>query len=161
MSSLVLFSINDKIKYKETIQLSKQLISYCLNKNLGVIFNFFGYSESLINQLHPNLYFCVSDDFVQLNSEFLSTSEIVHFKSIEGEKAFYEKFHFLDEVLNILIDFGLKEVNLIISCDECENIDNFLKIKKDSKSIVEILYESILSEKDKHAYGFPNVMIVL
>ncbi len=57
MSTLLVYSIKDDINYEQSASLSKKLVSYCLDKNLGVIFNFLGYSEDLISQLDSNLYF--------------------------------------------------------------------------------------------------------
>ena len=57
MSSLVMFSIQDEIDYSNEVKLSELLVNYCLLNNKGVIFNFLGYSEDFIRELHPNFYF--------------------------------------------------------------------------------------------------------
>lgn len=88
MSSILVFSIRDKIEYENSVKISKKLISYCLSKNLGIIFNFLGYDENLIRSLQSTFYFSISDDFLQLNSEFLTTSDIMGIENEKGKKFF-------------------------------------------------------------------------
>jgi len=156
-----MFSIkDDKIKYNDLVKISKQLISFCLNKNLGVIFNFLGYDEELINKLESNFYFSISDDFFQLNSEYLNTSDIEVVESDEGKQTFYKKFSFFDEIYNILIESGINNISLLISCGGSSvELNNFKFKRKKEKSLVEILYETIIEEKDEYAYGFPEIII--
>ena len=83
--------------------ISNKIISFCLDKNIGAIFNFLGYGESLIHEANPTLYFSISDDFLQLNSEYLTTSEIENIECEKGKKEFYDNFSLLDEIYNVLI----------------------------------------------------------
>ena len=92
MSNLVAFIIKDDLNYKTMDTLSRKIIKYCLNKKFGVLFNFLGYSQELINSLNPKLYFSLSDDFIQLNSEFLTTSNIEDIDSNHGKKLFLKQF---------------------------------------------------------------------
>ena len=64
MSNLVLFTINDRLSYDQTLSLSNGLVELCLEKQKGVIFNFLGYEEDFIKKLDANFYFSISDDFV-------------------------------------------------------------------------------------------------
>ena len=86
-------------------------------KNLGVIFNFLGYGENLIRELNPNFYFSISDDFFQLNSEYLNTTLIKEIDNGKGKKEFCKKFSFFDDISNIVNSFYIKNVSLLISCD--------------------------------------------
>ena len=47
-------------------------------------------------------YFSVSDDFFELNSEFLTTSDIEKIETRDGEKLFRRKFAVLDRMRTIL-----------------------------------------------------------
>lgn len=62
MSNLVALIIKDDLDYKAMDTLSRKIIKYCLNKKFGVLFNFLGYSQELINSLNPKFYFSLSDD---------------------------------------------------------------------------------------------------
>lgn len=162
MSALVAFVIKDDIKYEKLVELSKDLISYSLKNNIGVIFNFLGYAEELMRSLNAGLYFSVSDDFLQLNSEFLTVSEINDLESEQGKHYFYEKFTFLDNIYKRLIEFGCKKIEFIISCNgnpECIT-DEFLIKDKGGKAIVEILYDALIEVKDKFAYSFPELYLI-
>lgn len=160
MSTLLVYSIKDNINYEELVNLSKKLVYYCLDKNLGVIFNFLGYSEDLINQLDSNLYFTISDDFLQLNCEYITTSRIENIEKEEGKWTFLSEFSVLDDIYNMLIAFGLKNISLLISCDgSVTTLEEFKVKKKGSLTITEILYKSIIEEKDMYAYDLPNIII--
>lgn len=75
-------------------------------------------------------------------------------------KNFFDKFSFLDEIYDMLINFGIKKISLMISCDgSVDKIDDFEIQNKNGRAIVEILYECIMNTKEKYAYDFPNVII--
>ncbi len=160
MSKLVVFLIKDKADYEKSVILSKKIISYCLSKNLGVTFNFLGYSQELIHQLNPTLYFSISDDFLQLNSEYLNTSKIVHIEEDIGKKIFCDNFSFFDEIYSILVDLKFNNISLLISSDgSAEKIEDFKVINSESKPITEAIYESIINNKETYAYDFPDIIV--
>lgn len=159
MSNLVTFLIKDEINYEKSTFISNEIVSFCLRKNLGAIFNFLGYYENLIHETKPNLYFSISDDFLQLNSEYLSTSEIQQIETEKGKKEFYKKFSFLDEIYEILIKFKLKNISLIILTDGSINTISELEVVNSDKKITEITYNLIIDNPEKYGYDFPNVII--
>lgn len=160
MSKMVVFLIKDKINYEKSLLISKKIILYCLKNDLGSIFNFLGYSENLIIEANPTLYFSISDDFLQLNSEYLNTEKIECIEEEKGKREIYKNFSFLDEIYNILIDFKLGDISLILSSDgSTEKMSDFKSINSDSRKIVEIIYNSIIESKDKYAYDIPNIII--
>lgn len=160
MSNIVVFLTKDKLSYEKSLKISNRIVSFCLNKNLGAIFNFLGYSETLIQEVDPTLYFSISDDFLQLNSEYLSTSEIKDIERDNGKKEFYEKFSFFDEIYNILVEFELRNISLIISSDgSAEKISDFEIVASKSRTITEILYNTIINNYERYGYGFPTIVI--
>lgn len=158
MSKMIVFLIKDEIGYEKSVLLSKRLISYCLDKNFGVMFNFLGYSHDLINKFTPSLYFSISDDFLQLNSEFLSTSNILYINEIEGKKEFCEKFSVLDDIYNILLNYKILNIKLLIS-SESKKINDFITVNCNSQKVTEIIYDSIISNAENYAYDFPDLII--
>ena len=161
MSNLIIFSINEKPNHKKLVTLSKKLIKYCLTKDLGIIFNFLGYSHKLITQLTPSFYFSISDDFLQLNSEYLTTSNIKNIEKTSGKKFFNNKFSFLDDVYNILKNFGIKNITLLISRDDTINdIKEFKRVVKNNRPIVDILYEDIINRQHEYGYDFTDLIIL-
>ena len=161
MSNLVAFIIKDDLNYKTMDTLSRKIIKYCLNKKFGVLFNFLGYSQELINSLNPKLYFSLSDDFIQLNSEFLTTSNIEDIDSNHGKKLFLKQFAIFDDIFAILLnDFGLKRMSLLIYVDgSADNIEGYSIININSNAVAETLYESVLAMKEDFAYDFPDIVI--
>ena len=160
MSNLMIFAIKDNLKYDQSVLLSKKIISYCLNKNLGAIFNFLGYCDELIDQLGATMYFSISDDFIQLNSEYLSTSNINHIKQDSGKQKFIDKFSFLNEICDILCNFGLTKICVLISPDGgVHSIDDLKAVDKNTELLTDVLYQGILESHDKYAYDFPNMII--
>ena len=160
MSNIVVFIIKDKLSYDKSFMISNKIVSLCLNKNVGAIFNFLGYYETLIHEMDPSLYFSISDDFLQLNSEYLSTSEIENIECDNGKKEFYEKFSFLDEIYNVLVEFELRNISLIISSDgSIEKICDLEIVASKSRAITEILYNIIIDNHEKYGYDFPDIII--
>lgn len=161
MSNLVAFIIKDDLDYKAMDTLSRKIIKYCLNKRFGVMFNFLGYSQELINSLNPKFYFSLSDDFIQLNSEFLTTSNIEDIDSYHGKKLFLKHFAIFDDIFAILLnDFGLKKISLLISVDgSADNLEDYSIININSNAVAETLYKSILAMKEDFAYDFPDIVI--
>ena len=64
MSNVVLFYVKDNINYEDMNSISRKIVKYCLKKDLGVSFNFFGYCDEIVKELNPTMYFIVSDDFI-------------------------------------------------------------------------------------------------
>lgn len=160
MSKMLAFLIKEKINYETSILLSKKLVLHCLEKNYGVIFNFLGYSQKLIKEFSPSLYFSISDDFLQLNSEFLTTSYIECIEDKEGKKEFCENFSILDDIYSILQSYKIGNIKLLISTDS-EEINDFISVNCDSRKVTEIIYDAIISNADMYAYDFPNMIINL
>lgn len=162
MSNLVMFSIQDEIDYFNKVRLSELLIDYCLLNKKGVIFNFLGYSEDFISELHPHFYFSVSDDFIQLNSEFMTTCDIENIQNAKGKEKFIEKFSFLSDIFQILVDFGLLNFSLVIACDGSDDdIEDFdtKYINETTSSLTDVLYDHIINMSHYYAYEFSNVII--
>lgn len=158
MSASVVFAIFDDIDRKNKVVLTNKLIEYCISKNFGVIFNAREVNVNAIQELNPQLYFSLSDDFFSHCCDFLSTADI-DFSSENRKISFYNKYAFFDEIYNILVNFGVKRLCLMVANQEAE-LDCFNVKNKGTSSYVEILYNSILEEKDDYAYGFTIIMIV-
>ena len=77
-----------------------------------------------------------------------------------GKDNFYKSFSIFDEIYDILIDYSIKNISLLISNESNENsINEFNQIKKENKLYVEILYDLLIKENTKYGYDFPNVLI--
>lgn len=160
MSALVTFFIKDDVEYTKSCKISKAIITYCLKNNKGAIFNYLGYSETLVSSIKSNFYFSISDDFLQLNSEFLTTQNIASILSKRGRKSFNKKFAFFDDVFDILQAYGLSNISLCVTKDgSVDSIDDFLEIKKQDKRYVDLLYDDIISRSNIFAYDFTTVII--
>ena len=160
MSNTVMFYTKDNPSYKKIDIASREIIKYCLEKKLGVLFNFLGYCDDLIAEINTNFYFIVSDDFIQLNSEFLTISNIMDIDSVSGKKQFCENFYFFDDIYNLLKSFKFKNIGLIVISNNSSSLESCKKKEIQSGRIVDCLYETIIKSKDeKHVYGFSNVSI--
>jgi len=73
MSNLILFGFNGHNDYDFLKKITNKLTRLALKNNKGIVFYFEGYGEDLINLLNFDFYFSVSDDFFQLNSNFVTT----------------------------------------------------------------------------------------
>lgn len=160
MSNVVLFYVKDNINYEDMNSISRKIVKYCLKKDLGVSFNFFGYCDEIVKELNPTMYFIVSDDFIQLNSEFLTTSNIFNIKAESGKIIFSKRFRFFNEIFKIFINNNLKDFGLLIMTDGSSESINDCEVKKvHSANITETLFGSIIENKDRFAYDFPNLLI--
>lgn len=157
-----MFSIRDEIDYTKQVALSKLLINYCLSNGKGVIFNFLGYSENLLSELQPNFYFSVSDDFIQLNSEYMTTADINNIEKAVGREEFKKKFIFLDDIFDILVNFGLINFSLIVACDGSDDDVNSFDIVSTNTTprlITDILYAHVINNSSSYCYDFSNIII--
>ena len=161
MSNLVVFFVDDKLSYQTQNKLSRELVLYSLKRGIGVIFDFEGYADNIIQQMNSLLYFSVTDDFIQLNSMFLETGYKPYFNNSKGKKKFFKDFGFFDEIYSVLKKYGIKTIKLIVSHDgSVDDIKDLKVVDKKDKSIVQILYDDIIEEKDKCAYGFTDLLII-
>ena len=130
-----------------------------MKNDIGAIFNFEGYADGLIKEIDPMLYFEISDDFIQLNAEFLDTTDI-SFLSENAEKEFESKFYMFDGIYDILDKHNIEKIDLVISCDgSVDSLSDFIIVNKEDKKYSTLLYKAILDQKDKWAFEFPNIII--
>ena len=163
MSNLVLFYIKDNINYEAMDALSRKIVKYCLKNNLGASFNFFGYCDEEVKELNPTMYFILCEDFIQLNSEFLTTQNILNIQEKEGKDIFLKTFACFTEIFELLSKNNLKDFGLLIErsgiCWPIKSINDCEIKKVHSTNITEILYNSIIENKDRFAYDFTNIHI--
>jgi len=159
MSNILLFSIKDNIDYFKMVKISNSLVKLCINHKKGVIFNFLGYDNDLINRINDNYYFSISDDFLQLNSEFLTVEDILFLDTNKGKEEFTKKFSILDEVCLLLKKNNINKYDLIIS-DQDANFSDYIIISKIKSLPTKFLYEYILTKKE-NAYSFDSVIFKL
>lgn len=157
MSNIVLFSIVDNISYKKMHKLSNSLVKLSLLKKKGIIFNFLGYDEELIRRFNLSFYFSVSDDFLQLNSNFCNVCDILHLKSKNGKNKFKKKFAIFDDIYLHLLNNKINEFILIISDQDAEVCD-FTELTFNQDLPSDILYDYILT-KENDSYSFGAVII--
>lgn len=160
MSKTVAFFLHEDIKFEKLIELSNKLVSYCLNKKLGIIFNHLDWKTQFIKELDSNFYFIITDNFFEYNCDFLTAKNILDINQNNGKDNFYKSFSIFDEIYDILMDYSIKNISLLISNESNENsINEFNQIKKENKLYVEILYDLLIKENTKYGYDFPNVLI--
>lgn len=160
MSKSVIFFVCDDIKFEKMEVLSKELVLYCVKKNLGIIFNSLEWNTNFAEELNANFYFIITDNFFEHNCDFLTTKNILNINKKDGRHKFYNSFSFFDEIYNILINNSIKKFFLLISYESNEiSIKEFTQIKKENKLYVEIIYSLLMKEKNKYAYDFPSILI--
>jgi len=158
MSNLVLFTINDRLSYDQMLSLSNGLVELCLEKQKGVIFNFLGYEEDFIKKIDANFYFSISDDFLQLNSEFCDVCDILDLNSKEGKTKFVKKFSIFDEIYLFLIKNKVKNCKLYIS-DQDYDLSEYKKVYY-TGTITDCLYDYILTT-EAESYSFGAILLEL
>lgn len=149
MSNLVTFIVpreeGTKHDYSFYKNVSIQLIKIALKNNKGVIFNFEGYAQDLIDEFDSGFYFSLSDDFLQTNSNFASDFSICDFVTKEDRDKFKNVFHVFDDLANCLVQNKIFNFDLIIDLDGCEkSIDDFEIVHLFSTNISDAIYDTIL-----------------
>ena len=161
MSNLAMFVIKQQegLDYLKLKKLSSDIVAFCLENDIGVIFNFEGYADKLIKEMDPWIYFEISDDFIQLNAEFLDTTD-VDFMSENAYNDFNSKFYMFDCIFDVLRKYEVQNIDLVISCDgSAETLSDFIAINKNEDLYISTLYKAILDHKDVWAFEFPNLII--
>lgn len=86
--------------------------------------------------------------------------EKVWYNRSTRQKIFYDNFSFLDETYNVLVEFEIRNVSLILSSDgSVEKISDLDIVASKSRTITEILYNIIVDNRVKYGYGFPDIVI--
>ena len=98
MSKTVAFFLHEDIKFEKLIELSNKLVSYCLNKKLGIIFNHLDWKTQFIKELDSNFYFIITDNFFEYNCDFLTAKNILDIN--KNDYIEYNNGTSLDRILN-------------------------------------------------------------
>ena len=159
MSNILLFSFHPTCEYKQYKKITDGIVRLALKNDKGVIFNFLGYAEELIKSLGYKSYFSVSDDFFELNSEFLTTSDIEKIETQDGEKLFRRKFVVLDRIAHYLKENGIKEFDILIDTCCAEKAEDFTVLTCDGEDITGVLYDYVVAEKDSSALDFTSIIV--
>lgn len=157
MSNLVLIYLNKINNYDKMVAISNSLVKISLRHKKGIIFNFLGYDEILINQLDTNFYFSISDDFLQLNSNYCNVNDILDIESTMGKKKFKEKFAILDDVFVCLKKNNITNFSMLIS-EEFANKNEFKIITENDIIPSNVLYKYIVTRK-QDSYSFGAIII--
>lgn len=154
-----MFSFHPTCEYKQYKKITDGLVRLSLKNDKGVIFNFLGYAEELIKSLGYKSYFSVSDDFFELNSEFLTTSDIEKNETRDGEKLFRRKFAVLDRIAHYLKENGIKEFDVLMDTCCAEKAEDFTVLTCDGEDITGVLYDYVVAEKDSTALDFTSIIV--
>ena len=159
MSNLVSYLIKNKSNYSFDKKLSNELVNLALICNKGIVFNFLGYDEELINQFDHCLYFSITDDFLQLNSEFASNLIIYDFETKKGIMMFEKDFSIFDMVADHLYKNNIKEFDVIISTNEGVSKENLYLLTCNTTHLTKTMIDYLISNKDKNGFSFEDVLI--
>ena len=161
MSNLVIFYFDRAriVDYDHAKQLSDELVKLALANDKGVIFEFLGYDEEFIKSLGDKFYFAVSDDFIQLNSEFMNLCQIDDIGSPSGKETFLQEMKIFDDVSALLRSHGIDKFDLLISADNADCLDDFKIIYADNDCISQTLYRHLLDNLCSNGYDFTDIII--
>lgn len=161
MSNLVICYFDRKsiIDYNHVKQLSDELVKLALTNDKGIIFEFLGYDEEFIKSLGDKFYFAVSDDFIQLNSEFMNLCKIDDIRSTSGKGQFLQEMKIFDDISALLCSYGISKFDLLISTDNSDCLDDFKIISAKNDSISKVLYHHLLSNLCSNGYDFTDIII--
>ena len=159
MSNLILFGFNGHNDYDFLKKITNKLTRLALKNNKGIVFYFEGYGDDLIDLLNFDFYFSVSDDFFQLNSNFVTTEDIIDIETNRGKKLFIKKFKIFDKIAVYLKKEGINDFYFVTDICGVMDIEDFTTISLRSTNITEALYKLITDNPKETSYNFNDFFI--
>ena len=110
--------------------------------------------NSIKNQTYENQEIIVVDDL----SKDDTADKIQNLIKQAKEEIVKAKLH--NEIHNVLVEFELKNISLIISSDgSIEKISDLEIVASKTRTITEILYNIIVDNHEKYGCDFPDIVI--
>ena len=159
MSNLVIFYFNNVYDYDYYKDLSEKIIKVALKNKRGVIFNFEGYAEELIKQLGDVFYFSVSDDFLQLNSEFITQEISLDSDEKNLKNKYSQSMKVFDEITLLLKKNGINKFDLLIDTNEANSMSDFIIIDNSMVKISDTMYEYLTNNQNHYPFEWASVLI--
>ena len=164
MSAICIVNLKEhRLAHKELNCLADELVSFALKRHLGVHFHARDYGYDLIQDAKMSNYFLLSDSFLYKNCEFLEEP----LYPLERETvqqtydAFYEKFHFMEEMLFLIFRQDVSCVELYLSTDgSVGSLLDFVSMQTNAEGFMNCLFQTVYDPEEKmFADAFPTVKL--
>lgn len=150
------------MKFDEMNLLSKKLVKIALKNNIGIFFNNFDYDSEFIKQANFKTFFLLSDSFLYRNCDFWIFND---FELISDEKKFkkwfYKSYKFFTKIFCELSKFNISTIEVYISNDGEDNVNNFKEIHTTKQKFLDDFYKDYIEESDIYCYGIPTIKFVI
>lgn len=161
MSEIFLVNISETdLDYANLNSFANEITSFALKYQMGIHFNELGYFPQLISECNMKKYFFVSDSFLHCNATFLDMCEFAYLDGEDYKKAFYQKFSFVNQIVDILKKYEILKVQFFISDDgSVESEGDFFTLQSTGNELLDRLYECVLL--NDYPFELPTIKINL
>ena len=152
----------DDMGYAEMNNLSRQVISYALDNNIGAQFNSPDYSETLIKSHRRQFFVALSDSFLYTDALFFEDYFFLNPADLSAsEKDFSKRFYFLREILDIIFASGVKRADVYMSEDSDDDVNDFPVWETTPSKFLQSAFNCIVMSADRCGYTFPSMRLIV
>lgn len=161
MSAIFLVDVTEmQLEYDELNRFVNSVVSFALQYNMGARFHDSEYFPQIVQEKKMKQYFYLSDSFLHCNANFLDMCEFAYLSGEEFKKAFYQKFSFVEELIQVIRNYHVAKVEIYASDDgSVEKEEDFEIVYSTGNNLLNQLYNKFFSHGELNV--FPTVKIVL
>jgi hypothetical protein len=137
--------------------LARDVVLFGLEHHIGICFNFLDRQDELVRNASIKNHFLLSGSFVYQQADFLDVTEFFMMNQDDFKVAFYQKFAFFDELIDLLLRYHVLEIEIYITEDGLANRpEEFKSLEVERGKVVDTLYGELIKQ-----YGlvFPDLKI--
>lgn len=168
MSSFCCINLKDtnfENSYDSFNDLANVLVRFALDNKIAVFFNSHDYGETLIRAARMRDFFLISDSFLYKNCEFLDNTGLLQQYEInplfDFKSEFLKKYDFFKKIIEIIFSYNVSYIEIYITEDNTDNIDDFKTIISTKDGFMNDLYKTIIKAIPTCGGEFPTVRFII
>lgn len=160
MSAICLMNFNArKIPFEQLNNLANEAMETALDNKIAVFFND-DFAEEVFDEFELQTSVLISDSFLYRHADdLLDVSEFVDETGNDYKNKFMNKFRFFSRFVDIVFGYNIDQIDLIITQDGNENINDYKSIKTNRNNLIKDLFYNFMEQKKITGYTFPDLKI--